>query len=130
MARIATCSCGQLRVTCEGEPHRVSICNCLECQRRTGSAFGINAWFRDDQLKLEGQSSEWQRVGDEGGRITFHFCPTCGSTVHWTGSYAPGSTAVAVGAFADRTFPGPTVEVYEERRHPWLEKPKGILLSE
>jgi hypothetical protein len=130
MARIATCSCGQLKVTCEGEPHRLSICHCYECQRRTGSAFGIQARFRNEDVRIEGQSSEWTRVGDEGGRITFHFCPTCGSTVYYTGSYAPESTAVAVGAFADRTFPGPTVEVYEERRHPWLEKPKGILRTE
>jgi hypothetical protein len=130
MPRIAICSCGQLRVVCEGEPHRLSMCNCLACQRRTGSAFGVQAWFRDEQVKVQGQSSEWKRVGDEGGRITFRFCPTCGSTVCWTGSYAPGSLAVAVGAFADSTFPGPTVEVYEERRHPWVEKPRTIERTE
>jgi hypothetical protein len=130
MWRIATCSCGQLRVTCEGEPDRVSVCHCLECQRRTGGPFGVQARFRDDQVKLEGRSSEWKRVGDEGGRITFRFCPTCGSTVYWTASYMEGAIAVAVGAFADPTFPAPTVEVYEERRHPWIEKPKGITRTE
>lgn len=128
--RIASCSCGRLKVTCEGEPHRVSVCHCLECQRRTGSPFGAAGWFREDQVKVEGTASEWKRVGDEGGRITFRFCPTCGSAVCWTGSYAPGSIAVAVGSFGDPTFPAPTVEVYEERRHPWLEKPKGILRNE
>jgi hypothetical protein len=81
-------------------------------------------------VKVEGLSSEWKRVGDEGGRITFRFCPTCGSGVYWTASYAEGAIMVAVGAFGDPTFPGPTVEVYEERRHPWLEKPKGIDRSE
>ncbi|MFN2470768.1 MAG: aldehyde-activating protein, partial [Gaiellaceae bacterium] len=35
--RHAACSCGQLRLTVEGEPVRVSICHCLACQRRTGS---------------------------------------------------------------------------------------------
>ena len=130
MARVATCSCGQLKATCEGEPHRVAICHCLECQRRTGSAFGVGAWFREDLVKVEGRSSEWKRVGDEGGRITHRFCPTCGSTVCWTGSYAEGAICVALGAFADPAFPSPTVEVYEERRHRWLEKPKSITRSE
>lgn len=69
-------------------------------------------------------------MGDEGGRISFRFCPTCGSTVCWTASDGEGSTSIAVGAFADGSFPGPTVEVYEERRHPWLEKPRGISRSE
>ena len=36
---IAAGACGQLRVTCEGEPVRISVCHCLECQR-TDSAFG------------------------------------------------------------------------------------------
>src|SRR6185295_9046576 len=33
MTRRATCSCGQLRVTCTGEPVRLSMCHCLECQK-------------------------------------------------------------------------------------------------
>jgi len=33
--RRAACSCGQLRLIIEGEPSRISMCHCLECQRRT-----------------------------------------------------------------------------------------------
>ena len=33
----AACSCGQLHLTIEGEPVRISMCHCLECQRRTGA---------------------------------------------------------------------------------------------
>ena len=35
--------------------------------------------------------------------------------------------AVPVGAFADPTFPQPTVTVYTSRRHPWLTLPGGIV---
>ncbi len=45
VTREAHCSCGQLRLTCEGEPVRISICHCLECQRRTGSVFGTQRAF-------------------------------------------------------------------------------------
>ena len=31
--REAACHCGQLRLEVSGEPFRVSICNCLDCQR-------------------------------------------------------------------------------------------------
>lgn len=41
--REAVCSCGQLRLIAEGEPVRVSVCHCLACQRRTGSAVGFQA---------------------------------------------------------------------------------------
>jgi hypothetical protein len=40
MARTATCACGQLTVSCDGEPGLVSLCHGLACQRRTGSHVG------------------------------------------------------------------------------------------
>lgn len=115
--RIASCSCGQLRVTCVGEPVRISICHCLECQKRTGSVFATQARFAREHVTIEGAASHWARVGDSGGAAMFSFCPVCGSTVYWE---IPGFVAVAVGAFADPSFPPPRVSVYEERRHPWV----------
>ena len=35
-SRTASCACGRLRVNVVGEPVRVGICNCTQCQRRTG----------------------------------------------------------------------------------------------
>ena len=117
--RTASCSCGQLRLTCEGEPGRISICHCLECQKRTGSVFGAQARFPRERVTIEGCSAQWTGRGDDGPGATFHFCPTCGSTVFWEPADAPDLVTVAVGAFADPSFPPPTVSVYEERQHPW-----------
>jgi hypothetical protein len=117
--RIASCSCGQLRLTCEGEPVRISICHCLECQKRTGSVFGAQARFPREHVTIEGDSTLRTRVGDSGQSATFHFCPICGSTVYWEMTGAPDFLAIAVGMFADPNFPPPHVSVYEERQHPW-----------
>lgn len=70
-------------------------------------------------MSIEGVSTAYARVGDSGGKITFHFCPTCGSTVYYKIGQLPGFTAVAIGAFADPEFPAPKVSVYEARRHVW-----------
>jgi hypothetical protein len=118
-ARVASCSCGQLRLTCEGEPVRISICHCLECQKRTGSVFAVQARFPRAGVAIEGRSTQWTRVGDSGGAATFHFCPVCSSIVYWEMRDFPDFLAVAVGAFADPGFPPPHVSVYEERQHPW-----------
>ncbi|MGC4252923.1 MAG: GFA family protein [Sphingobium sp.] len=117
--RTASCSCGELRLTCEGDPVRISICHCLECQKRTGSVFAAQARFPRERVRIEGHSSRWARTGDSGTTATFHFCPVCGSTLYWVPGGAPGFVAVAVGAFADPGFPPPHVSVYEERQHPW-----------
>lgn len=128
-SRVAACSCGQLRITCEGEPVRVSICHCLECQKRTGSVFATQARFPRDAVKTEGRATQWSRRGDSGGAATFSFCPVCGSTVYWEPEAMPDFVSVAVGAFAAPDFPPPHVSVYEERRHPWALDPGGLALE-
>jgi hypothetical protein len=124
--RTATCSCGQLRVIVEGDPVRISVCHCLACQQRTGSAFGVQARWPRERVTTEGEARIWQRAGDEGTAMDFRSCPHCGATVWWAAGETPDTIAVAVGAFADPTFPTPTWSVYEERRHPWVTLPDTL----
>ena len=121
--REAACSCGQLRVTVEGDPIRISMCHCLACQRRTGSAFGMQARWPADRANIAGRYSDYVRISDEGEERTFHFCPDCGATVFYELPSVPDVIAVPIGAFADPTFPPPMVSVWESRRHPWVAVP-------
>jgi hypothetical protein len=116
----AACSCGQLHLTAQGEPVRISMCHCLACQRRTGSAFAMQARFPAREVQVFGQFTEYTRTSDLGEKRTFHFCPECGATVFYTTEDAADVVAVPIGAFADPSFPAPTVSVYESRRHSWL----------
>ena len=122
----AACSCGQLRLIADGDPIRVSICHCLECQRRTGSVFGVQARFDAEQLRTEGRSSEYVRISDDGEERIFSFCPECGGTVFFKFPTMPDMIAVPVGVFADPNFPMPIRSIYETRRHPWVQLPDGI----
>lgn len=119
MARLATCACEQLRATCEGEPSLVSLCHCSACQKRTGSAFGVAAFFDASSVRTEGARKCFTRPSDSGFSVRFYFCPECGSTVYWEPERKPGVIAVALGAFADPAFPAPSQAVYRERRHAW-----------
>ena len=110
MTRRAACSCGQLRLEIEGEPSRVSMCHCLECQRRTGAVISNQARFHREQITFAGQATAWSRKAESGNALTFYFCPTCGSTVYWEGKGFPGYVAVAIGNFADPKFPAPAHE--------------------
>jgi hypothetical protein len=79
--RRTACSCGQLHLTIEGEPSRISMCHCLACQRRTGAVISNQARFRREQITIAGRATAWTRMAESGHTLTFHFCPTCGSTV-------------------------------------------------
>jgi hypothetical protein len=127
MTRRAACNCGQLQLTCEGEPVRISICHCLACQRRTGAAFGYQAWFERPKITaISGRSTEFKRTADSGKSVTSRFCPVCGSTIYWEAELFPGLIAVAAGAFADPAFPPPKHSVWERRRHAWVELPADL----
>ncbi len=119
--RIASCRCGQLNAECRGEPLRVSVCHCLDCQKRTGSAFAAQARWPENQITITGETKIWERIADSGHRATYRFCPHCGSTVAYVIEGWPGVVAVPLGAFADPTFPPPRFSVYEHRKHAWIE---------
>src|SRR5277367_2578717 len=118
--RVATCVCGQLTASCSGDPTSVSLCHCLQCQRRTGSTYGIAAFFARENVTVAGDSEAYARGSDSGYPVTFYFCPRCGSTVYWKPARKPEMVAVAVGAFADPAFPAPSQAVYAEHRHRWV----------
>ncbi|RWP47272.1 GFA family protein [Mesorhizobium sp.] len=122
VTRRAQCSCGQLSASCSGEPSRVSVCHCLACKRRTGSAFSFNARFPEDKVSIEGRAAEFTRIGEEGGCVTYSFCPDCGTTVHYRIDVQSGLIAIPVGAFADPSFPPPFLSFYHDsRRCQWVE---------
>ena len=123
-SRTASCSCGELRIEVAGEPLGVGVCHCLACQRRTGSVFATLASFAAP-YKVSGTATEYVRVGDQGAKFRFRFCPVCGTTVFHTEEGCEDHVAVAVGAFADPGFPAPRASVYECRRHPWVQLPPG-----
>jgi hypothetical protein len=121
--RHLACSCGQLHLTIEGEPTRISMCHCLACQRRTGAVISNQARFRREQINFAGSATAWSRTAESGNTLTFHFCPACGSTVYWDNDGFPEYVTVAIGNFADPSFPAPNIAVWEESRHPWVSLP-------
>ena len=83
--RTASCRCGQLTVIATGDPVRVSVCHCLDCQKRSGSAFTAQVRFPTDQVTIAGQSKTWSCTGDSGNAATLSW-PSVGP------SNAPVST--------------------------------------
>ena len=121
-SRTASCRCGQLRATVTGDPVRVSACHCLNCKKRSGSAFAVQARWPADQVRIEGRSNSFVKAGDSGNRATFHFCPECGSDVHYSNEGVfDDLIAIPLGAFDDPFFLRPGFSVWEERKHDWVE---------
>lgn len=123
----ASCRCGQLQAVASGDPVRVSVCHCLNCQKRSGSAFAAQARWPGDKVATEGKFETFRKVADSGNASVFHFCPKCGSDVFFRNegpSIHPAvasSIAIPLGAFDDTHFATPQFSMFENRKHEWLE---------
>ena len=81
------------------------------------------ARYGREQITFAGKATTWEWTAESGNRLTFYFCPTCGSTVYWESEGFPEYVAVSIGNFADANFPAPAIGAWEESRHSWLSLP-------
>ncbi len=118
--RSCECRCGATSLVCRGEPLRTAVCHCYECQKRTGSVFGVQARFASEQVTLSGKVTCFSRISDSGNEVHYQFCPKCGTTMLLQTTGAPDALIVPLGLFKERDFPIPSFSVYEERKHGWV----------
>lgn len=123
----ARCQCGGLRAHVAGSAQPLTIaCHCAQCQRRSGSPFGVIAYFLKEFVRIEGEAREFSRGSFIGSSVTNGFCPDCGNTVYVLLEKNSMMTGIPVGAFADSEFPAPAIAVWEQEKHPWVELPDSV----
>ena len=113
-----------MKIKVSGDPVATAACNCTNCQKRTGSVFGVGAYFKSNQIiSILGDSKLFSNVGESGKGISRFFCPNCGSTLYWEAEFQPGFIGVAVGCFTDPNFPEPTVSCWNQSKYKWVKFP-------
>jgi len=118
---LASCACGALRIAASGEPDVVSICNCTQCQRRTGSAFGVGVYYPRERVRtLAGVYKTFARTIEGGRAVGNRFCPECGTTVYWTIDLRPQHFGIALGTFDDPDFVRPARVVWAQHQFDWV----------
>ena len=122
----AQCQCGQLAAEVAGTTDQIVACHCHHCQRRSGSPFGLMAYYLADAVKISGDAREFTRPADSGNMFTTGFCPQCGATVWARADQKPGIIGIPVGAFANASFPAPARSVWEQSKHAWVVMPDDI----
>ena len=57
-------------------------CHCKECQRQSGSAFGMSMPVKKDSLTVTGPTKQFTRIADSGNEVAGVFCPECGVRIY------------------------------------------------
>ena len=77
------CLCGQVQISVRGEPLRVGICHCMDCQQLTGTAFSTYVYADKAGFKLLGGKPKiYVKTGSSGAKRAQAFCPECGSRIY------------------------------------------------
>ncbi len=124
------CLCGAVRYQVTGYPNVwVGVCHCEFCKRRTGSAFGISAYFDEAAVRITGELKAYEYRSNETNRwLKNGFCPICGTTVTVTLEAYPGALCITGGTFDDPNWIRPTAHVWTRSALHWMVFPPDVEL--
>jgi hypothetical protein len=122
----ARCQCGRLSADLPARAMLVVACHCVDCQRRSGSPFGLLAYFSAAEVTIRGEAKRFERTSAEGNLVETFFCPDCGSTSHLRVDKHPSLIGIPVGTIADPAFREPDVSVWEQSMHHWIALPGTV----
>jgi len=120
----AECQCGKLSADLPGPTTAIVACHCTDCQRRTGSPFGVVAYYATEQLNIQGEAKCFTRPTATGGAFENYFCPDCGTTVYVKSGKHPALIGIPIGVIADPSTPAPLRSVWEQSKYPWVDLPE------
>jgi hypothetical protein len=129
--RTGGCQCGATHYEVTGEPKQVLACHCTDCQKQSGSAFGLVMVVEEDAFRLiEGEVKTFVSTSDAGREKTGAFCPKCGSRIYHLIAWRPGMLSVRAGTLDETGWLQPTVHLWTRSKQPWISIPDGATVFE
>jgi hypothetical protein len=121
------CQCGAVRYRLEGQPLALAVCHCRECQRQSGSAFGMSLIVPKESFRLlSGQPKTFSRAADSGGEVVCSFCADCGTRICHAPSKLTATVNVKPGTLDDTSWLEPGLHTWTKRKQPWVQIPKDV----
>jgi hypothetical protein len=114
------CACGAIRYETSGEPIFQNHCQCIDCQKRSGTGHGSYLTFgQRADMAITGEASTWRVAGASGNEKIHAFCPTCGTPIYLTFVAMPELIAINATSLDDPSVFEPQVVTYTIRGHDW-----------
>ncbi len=121
------CQCGAVRYRLEGEPVALITCHCTECQRQSGSAFGMSLIVPKDSFQLLAGDLKWfVRTADSGRAVDCAFCPACGTRIYHEPTSRKDTLNIKPGTLDDTSWLSPALHVWTKSKQPWVPIPEAV----
>ena len=116
------CFCGQITYAATVDPSQVFICHCTDCQRNSGTAYGVVVSVAPGQFRLlSGTLKTIDKLADSGTTRVLAFCPDCGTRIHATSAGDPdGFMGLRLGTVDQREQLPPVAQVFCRSALSWV----------
>ena len=114
------CQCGGVRYEITGEPLGFARCHCTDCQRQSGSAFGLSLYVAPEDVIWTGDLATWGDVADSGRQVVRHFCPTCGTRMYHEAAEGTDYISIKAGTLEPGHDLIPRAELWTGSALPWV----------
>ena len=121
-----SCQCGKITYELLEAPKMVVACHCKECQKLSTSAFSIVAIVDAQQVKFDGEMTEWSRVADSGNESVAKFCSTCGNRMYHFNPVDPDSLKLRPANLSDTSILNPVAHIWVSEKQDWYQIPEGV----
>lgn len=122
------CQCGQIRYEIRAEPLSVYVCHCTECQRQSGSAFGMSVIVpRPAMIYTSGTPQHWSRKTERGTVIAGDSCPTCGVRLVHHPSANDQISILKPGTLDDTGWLVPVGHIWTRSAQRWVSIPEDTV---
>jgi hypothetical protein len=116
------CLCGLIRYRVTGPALTLYACHCTDCQKQSGSAFGMSMMFLKTQFRLlQGTPRTLTKTFVDDGRQKFaHFCGDCGARIWVEFTKAPEVLNIKPGTLDDTRGLQPIGHIWTRSAQPWV----------
>src|SRR3984893_13343438 len=120
------CQCGSVRYVWTTELMRLAVGHCKECQRQSGSAFGMSMPVKKDSLTVTGLTKQFTRIAESGNEGAGVFCPECGVRIYHVLKSAPDVACITPGTLDDTRCLRPVLFIWMKSTQGWVPVPDGV----
>lgn len=119
------CACGKIRYQLTEEPLTLYACHCTECQRQTGTAFGLSMIILRSALQLlQGQPRDYEATVPGGSPPRRgKFCDACATRLWSEPARFPEVLVLRPGTLDDTSWLDPVAHIWMRSAQPWVVLP-------
>ena len=115
------CLCGAIRYRLSDEPLTLYACHCTDCQRSSGSAFGLSMIVSRTALDLfQGELQRYAVTMRDGRQKHGTFCGTCATRLWGEPVKFPQVVNIEPGTLDDTSWLRPGCHVWTQHAQPWV----------